>query len=625
MSKADYPLLYQIDSPTDVRKLKVEELPQLAKELREFIIEIVSKNGGHLGASLGVVELTVALHYCYQTPNDLLLWDVGHQAYGHKIITGRRDQFHLNRKKNGISGFPKRAESIYDTFGVGHSSTAVSAGLGMALAAQLQGNAKKVIAVAGDAAMSAGLSFEGLNHAGVTSADFLLVLNDNCMSIDPSVGALNESLLKASKASKKGKSNIWKQLKSMDWEDSLDASAKLLLQEEDPNFFEALGMQYFGPVNGHDLPQMVSVLHQLQAIPGPKVLHCLTKKGKGYQPAEEGNATKWHAPGLFDKRTGKILKPESDGPKPPKYQDVFGDTLVELAQHNQQIVGITPAMPSGSGMIKMMQAFPKRTFDVGIAEQHAVTFSAGLATQGLLPFCAIYSTFMQRAYDQVIHDVAIQNIKVIFCLDRAGLVGEDGGTHQGAYDLAYLRCIPNLLIAAPANEQELRNVLFTAQTPAIAQAIAIRYPRGRGSLIQWQTPFEEISISYTNSISVGSQICLLSTGAVTDEISKAIEFLRQENISVGAEHFLFVKPLNTDKLMDLAQNYSVLITVEDGTVLGGFGSAVAEWSAGLEKPLPVHRLGIPDQVIEAASQQEQKEDCGFDAKSIAEKVKSLWK
>ncbi len=625
MSKADYPLLYQIDTPADLRKLPVEELPQFAKELREFIIEIVSKNGGHLGASLGVVELTVALHYCYQTPNDLLLWDVGHQAYGHKIITGRRDQFHLNRKKNGISGFPKRAESEYDTFGVGHSSTAVSAGLGMALAAQLQGNAKKVIAVAGDAAMSAGLSFEGLNHAGVTSADFLLVLNDNCMSIDPSVGALNESLLKASKASKKGNSNIWKQLKSIDWKDSLDSSTKQLLQQEDPNFFEALGMHYFGPVNGHDLPQMVSVLRQLQAIPGPKVLHCLTKKGKGYQPAEEGNATKWHAPGLFDKRTGKILKPESDGPKPPKFQDVFGETLVELAKENKQIVGITPAMPSGSGMIKMMQAYPKRTFDVGIAEQHAVTFSAGLATQGLLPFCAIYSTFMQRAYDQVIHDVAIQNIKVIFCLDRAGLVGEDGGTHQGAYDLAYLRCIPNLLIAAPANEQELRNVLFTAQTSSISQSIAIRYPRGRGSLIQWQTPFEEISISYTNSISVGTQICVLSTGAVTDEISKAIELLRQENISVGAEHFLFVKPLNTDKLMDLAQNYSVLITVEDGTILGGFGSAVAEWSASLENPLPVHRLGIPDEVIEGASQQEQKEACGFDGKGIAEKVKLLWK
>ena len=620
----DKPLLYQIDSPRDLRQLDQKDLKQLSTELREFIIEVVSQNGGHLGASLGVVELTVALHYCYNTPEDLLLWDVGHQAYGHKILTGRRDQFETNRKKNGIAGFPKRSESEFDTFGVGHSSTSISAGIGMAIARQLKGQQQKVIAVAGDAALSAGLAFEGLNHAGVTNADFLLVLNDNSMSIDPSVGALNESLIKTARSAGKDASIIWKQLKKGEWNKELNQEAKQLLANEDPNFFEALGLQYYGPIDGHDLNQLVEAFSRLKELPGPKVLHCLTKKGKGYQPAEEGNATKWHAPGLFDRRTGKILKPEREGPKPPKFQDVFGETLVELAEKNEKIIGITPAMPSGSGMIKMMQAFPKRTFDVGIAEQHAVTFSAGLATQGLLPFCAIYSTFMQRAYDQLIHDVAIQNLKVVFCLDRAGLVGEDGGTHQGAYDLAYLRCIPNLMVAAPADERELRNLLFTAQTDKMKQPIAIRYPRGRGSLIDWKTPLELVDIQATTAISEGSRIVILGCGAVTKSLEQAIDQLKGEGIAVGAVQFLFVKPLNIQVLQQLAGRYDIFLTVEDGTIMGGFGSAIAEWVA--EQPgtnVRVHRLGIPDEVIESASQQEQREQCKIDAIGIAEKVREL--
>ena len=616
-------LLHQIDNPKQLRQLKPHQLPQLADELRAFIIEVVSRNGGHLGASLGVIELTIALHYCYNTPEDLLLWDVGHQAYGHKILTERRERFETNRKKGGIGGFPRRSESIYDTFGVGHSSTSISAGIGMAIAGQLKGESKKVIAVAGDAALSAGMAFEGLNHAGVTSADFLLVLNDNSMSIDPSVGALNESLIKASKTADKNQSLIWQQLKQADWTNTLESTTKTLLAKEDPNFFEALGLRYFGPIDGHNLEALQEAFNALQKIPGPKVIHCLTKKGKGYRPAEEGNATRWHAPGLFDSRTGKILKPETAGPKPPKFQDVFGETLVELAESNNNIVGITPAMPSGSGMIKMMEAFPERTFDVGIAEQHAVTFAAGLATQGLLPFCAIYSTFMQRAYDQLIHDVAIQNLKVIFCLDRAGLVGEDGATHQGAYDLAYLRCIPNLVIVAPSDEKELRNVLYTAQTEGYHQSFAIRYPRGRGSMIRWKSPFEQVNLLQVTELSKGKGIAILGFGAVKHSILEALERLRDRDISVGAVQFLAVKPLNTEELKRLSEHYSKFVTVEDGTVLGGFGSAVAEWAAEQDQHLNVYRLGIPDEVIESASQQEQREACGIDATGITSIVLSL--
>lgn len=616
-------LLHQIDNPKQLRQLKPDELPQLAEELRAFIIDVVSRNGGHLGASLGVIELTIALHYCYNTPKDLLIWDVGHQAYGHKILTERRERFETNRKKDGIGGFPKRSESIYDTFGVGHSSTSISAGIGMAIAGQLKGEKKKVIAVAGDAALSAGMAFEGLNHAGVTSADFLLVLNDNSMSIDPSVGALNESLIKASKTAAKNKSLIWEQLKQAEWTDALDTKTKAFLVNEDPNFFEALGLRYFGPIDGHNLKELQEAFQALQKIPGPKVIHCLTKKGKGYRPAEEGNATRWHAPGLFDSRTGKILKPEKAGPKPPKFQDVFGETLVELAQANSNIVGITPAMPSGSGMIKMIEAFPNRTFDVGIAEQHAVTFAAGLATQGLLPFCAIYSTFMQRAYDQLIHDVAIQNLKVIFCLDRAGLVGEDGATHQGAYDLAYLRCIPNLIVTAPSDEKELRNLLYTAQTKEYHQSFAIRYPRGRGSLIEWKGTFEIVNVLQVSELAKGKDIAIIGFGAVKRSILKAVEHLKEQKISVGAVQFLSVKPLNTKELDRLSKHYSKFITVEDGTVLGGFGSAVAEWAAEQDQNLNVHRLGIPDEVVESASQQEQHEACGIDAAGIVSKVLSL--
>tara|TARA_Y100000782_G_scaffold115237_1_gene156115 strand:- start:753 stop:2645 length:1893 start_codon:yes stop_codon:yes gene_type:complete len=618
MLQDEYTLLQQIDFPKDLRKLKQNELPKLADELRNYIIDVVAEHGGHLGASLGVVEITVALHYVFNTPNDLLLWDVGHQAYGHKILTGRREQFPSNRKKGGLSGFPNRSESEYDTFGVGHSSTAISAGLGMAMANKLKGKKQKVIAVVGDAALSAGLSFEGLNHAGVTGADMLIVINDNSMSIDPSVGALNEYLLRTSKHYKSLKDQIWKQLKKQSLEGSVSEATLKVLERDETNLFEALNFKYFGPVDGHDLNELVEVCERLKTIPGPKILHAITKKGKGYEPAEKGNATKWHAPGLFDKATGKILVKEEKGAKPPKFQDVFGHTLVELAEQNDKIVGITPAMPSGSSMNLMMDAFPKRAFDVGIAEQHAVTFSAGLATQGLLPFCNIYSTFMQRAYDQVIHDVAIQNLKVIFCLDRAGLVGADGATHQGVYDLAYMRCVPNITIAAPLDETDLRNVMYTAQLDKTEQSMVIRYPRGRGSMLAWQTPLEEVEIGAVRTLNEGCQpVCLLSTGTAGIAAQKAVLQLKEQGIDVAHFHFLFVKPLNEKKLEELAQQYQAMITVEDGTRIGGFGSAVAEWISQHAPNRALKIAGIPDEVIDHASPEEQASNAGIDAATIA--------
>ena len=508
-------LLSTIDSPKDLKKLNPEQLVTLTNELRQFIVDIVSVYGGHFGASLGVVELTVALHHVFNTPEDQLVWDVGHQAYGHKILTGRRDIFHTNRVYGGLSGFPKRSESNYDTFGVGHSSTSISAALGMSVASKyLNLPQKQHIAVIGDGAMTGGLAFEAMNHAGVANSNLLIVLNDNCMSIDPNVGALKDYLtdITTSKTYNKVKDEVWHALGKLS---KFGSSAREIVSNvengiksallKQSNLFESLNLRYFGPIDGHDVNHLVSVLKDLKSIPGPKILHCVTVKGKGFAEAEK-NQTKWHAPGTFDKVTGKINKKVYDNPQPPKYQQVFGHTLVELAEKNDKIMGITPAMPSGSSMNIMMEAMPDRALDVGIAEQHAVTFSAGLATQGIIPFCNVYSTFMQRAYDQVIHDVCIQNLPVNFCLDRAGFAGADGPTHHGAYDLAYMRSIPNMIVAAPMNEAELRNLMFTAQLPRKHTAFTIRYPRGQGVMPEWRTPMKEVEIGTGRVILEGEDL-----------------------------------------------------------------------------------------------------------------------
>ncbi|MGY8950562.1 MAG: 1-deoxy-D-xylulose-5-phosphate synthase, partial [Flavobacteriales bacterium] len=496
------PLLSKINSPSDLRKLSKTDLPQVSEDLRQFIVDVVSEKGGHFGASLGVVELTVALHFTFNTPYDQLVWDVGHQAYGHKILTGRRENFHTNRIYKGISGFPKRSESVYDTFGVGHSSTSISAALGMSLASELKGDKNKQhIAVIGDGSMTAGLAFEGLNHAGSEDTNLLIILNDNCMSIDPAVGALKEYLtdIATSKTYNRVKNKVWKILgkiskfgpNAQKIAQKVEGAIKSSLLGES-NYFESLNFRYFGPIDGHDVKHLAEVMEDLKHIPGPKILHCITQKGKGFKPAEDGDTTKWHAPGLFNKETGEIISPKKKK-TPPKYQDVFGDTIIELAKENTSIVGVTPAMLSGSSLTKMLSVMPDRVFDVGIAEQHAVTFSAGLATQGMIPFCNIYSTFMQRSYDQLIHDVALQNLDVVFCLDRGGFVGADGATHHGVFDIAFLRCIPNMTVSAPMNEQELRNLMYTAQLPNKGP-FSIRYPRGNGVMLDWQTPLEEIEI-----------------------------------------------------------------------------------------------------------------------------------
>ena len=542
MIKKQHQLLDGIQFPSDLKKLTEQQLPQLCEELRQFIVDVVSTKGGHFGASLGVVELTVALHYVFNTPYDQLVWDVGHQAYGHKILTGRKDNFHTNRQYKGVSGFPKRSESEYDTFGVGHSSTSISGALGMALASMYKKQYdKQHIAVIGDGSMTAGMAFEGLNHAGIENSNLLIILNDNCMSIDPAVGALKEYLtdIATSHTYNKAKDEVWNLLgKVSKFGPNAQAIASkvenlvksALLKQS--NYFESLNLRYFGPVDGHDVVHMSKVLNDLKDIPGPKILHCLTKKGKGYLPAEEGSATKWHAPGLFDKNTGKIVKNVSTKPQAPKYQDVFGKSIVQLAQKNDKIIGITPAMLTGSSLTHMMKEMPHRTFDVGIAEQHAVTFSAGLATQGLIPFCNIYSSFMQRAYDQVIHDVAIQNLNVVFCLDRGGLVGADGATHHGAYDLAYFRCIPNMIVSAPMNEQELRNLMYTAQLKEHGP-FSIRYPRGKGVMVDWEQPFEELTIGEGRQIAEGNELAILTIGHPGNFATKAREKMEQKGYSVA--------------------------------------------------------------------------------------------
>ena len=578
-------LLSQIQNPQDLRQLKEVQLPQLAQELRDFIIDIVSVKEGHLGASLGVVELTIALHYVFHTPEDLLVWDVGHQAYGHKILTERRRQFHTNRQLGGISGFPKRSESVYDTFGVGHSSTSISAALGMALASNLKGDYdKQHIAVIGDASIASGMAFEGLNHAGVTDANLLVILNDNAIGIDPSVGALKKYLTSV-KDGKNPKQN---------------------------NMIKSLNFDYSGPIDGHNLPALIIELRRLQKIKGPKFLHIITTKGKGLQQAEE-DQVKYHAPGKFDKTTGEIhFKSEEN--LPPKYQDVFGLTLLELAQKNEKIIGITPAMPSGSSLKFMMEAFPKRAFDVGIAEQHAVTLAAGMATQGMTVFCNIYSTFLQRAYDQVIHDVALQNLSVIFCLDRAGLVGEDGATHHGVFDLAYLRCIPNLIVYAPLNEIALRNILYTAQS-GLEHPIAIRYPRGRGVTIDWQKPFEEIAIGKAVCLKEGTQTAILSTGAIGNNVIQALK-KRNNPETIAHYDFGFVKPLDHSLLHSVFNSFEAVITIEDGTITGGFGSAVLEFAASNNYAIPIKTLGIPDQFIEQGTVEELQRICNIDVASL---------
>ena len=584
-------LLKHIQIPADLRKLTSDKLPQLAQELREFIIDVVATKEGHLGASLGVVELTIALHYLFDTPNDLLVWDVGHQAYGHKILTGRKDIFHTNRQFDGISGFPKRSESEYDTFGVGHSSTAISAALGMAIASKLQGIHKHHIAVIGDASIASGMAFEALNHAGDTNANLLVILNDNAIGIDPSVGALKDYLTK---------------IKSP------------RLEVEQHNIFEALNFDYSGPIDGHNFEELLSELERLKNIQGPKFLHVITTKGKGLRQAEQ-DQVKYHAPGKFDKISGDVLPKEES--KYTKYQDVFGKTIVELAQQNEKIVGITPAMLTGSSLKFMLEAFPHRTFDVGIAEQHAVTLAAGMATQGLIPFCNIYSTFLQRAYDQVIHDVALQNLPVIFCLDRAGLVGEDGATHHGVFDLAYLRCIPNLIVFAPRNEIELRNMMFTAQQ-GLEYPIAIRYPRGRGKLEQWQLPFKTIETGKGTCLKEGTQIAVLSIGTIADNVSKAINLL-ENNKSIAHYDLRFVKPLDTQLLNIIFNKFKTIITIEDGTVKGGFGSAVLEYASEVNYQGKIKLLGIPDEFIHHGTIQQLQEVCEVDITSIKETIQDL--
>jgi len=625
--------LDNIEYPADLRKLKYEDLPQVCTELRQFIIDLVSEKGGHFGGSLGVVELTVALHYIFNTPYDQLVWDTGHQAYGHKILTGRREAFHTNRLYKGISGFPNRKESEYDTFGVGHTSTSISAGLGMAVASKYKEEFdRKHIAVIGDGAMTAGLAFEGLNNAGISHADILVVLNDNCMSIDPNVGALREYLtnMTTSPTYNKFKDEIWKLLGKVSkfGPNAQDIAAKIenavkssLLKQS--NLFESLHFRYFGPVDGHDVVHLAKVLNDLKKIPGPKILHCLTVKGKGYKFSEEGDQTFWHSPGTFNKDTGELIKSSSTKPQPPKYQDVFGHTLVELAEKNDRIMGITPAMPTGSSLNIMMKAMPDRAFDVGIAEQHAVTFSAGLATRGIIPFCNIYSTFMQRAYDQVIHDVAIQNLKVIFCLDRGGLAGSDGPTHHGNFDLAYFRCIPNMIVSAPMNEIELRNLMYTAQLDKVTNPFSIRYPRGNGVMVDWKQPFEEITLGKGRKIKEGDDIAILTIGHPGNFALEACKTLENEGISAAHYDMRFVKPIDEDMLHEVFKNFDKIITVEDGCLMGGMGSAVLEFMADKKYSSTVVRLGIPDRVIEHGTQQELYKECGYSTEDILTAARNL--
>ncbi len=618
-------LLEKINNPDDLKKLSLKQLEQVCNELRELIIDVLSTNPGHFGASLGVVELTVALHYVYNTPYDQLIWDVGHQAYGHKILTGRRNIFDTNRKFKGISGFPKREESEYDAFGVGHSSTSISAALGMAIASKLKGEKdRKVVAVIGDGAMTGGMAFEAMNNAGGENSDILVILNDNNMAIDPSVGGLNRYLLNISKSNtyNRFKNDVWKGLGKLDGfgrktrriiQKNQRALKNMLLKEN--NLFEAFNFRYFGPIDGHDVVYLTKVLNALREIPGPKLLHVITQKGKGFKQAEL-NQTKFHAPGVFNKETGEIFKCDCDLEKAPKFQNVFGETLLELAEQNEKIVGITPAMPSGCSMNLMIEKMPHRAFDVGIAEQHAVTFSAGLATQGLVPFCNIYSTFMQRAYDQVVHDVAIQKLHVVFCLDRGGLVGEDGPTHHGVFDIAYMRSIPNMIVSAPMDEIELRNLMYTAQLKENAQPFSIRYPRGCGIKPNWKKPFEKIEIGKGRKLTDGKDVALLSIGKAGIFASRAVKSLANKEVSAAHYDLRFVKPIDEDLLKEVFEKFDKVITIEDGVIQGGFGSAVLEFMAQNEYSSQIKMIGVPDKFIEHGTLDELYKECGIDTKGI---------
>ncbi|HIP36413.1 MAG TPA: 1-deoxy-D-xylulose-5-phosphate synthase [Crocinitomix sp.] len=620
------PFLKKIEYPKDLRdKFKIDDLPQVSDELRQYIIDVISEIGNsHFGASLGVVELTVALHYVFNTPVDQLVWDVGHQAYGHKILTGRRKIFHTNRLYGGMSGFPKRSESEYDTFGVGHSSTSISGALGMAIANQYKKDNRQHIAVIGDGSMTAGLAFEGLNHAGFTNSNLLVVLNDNCMSIDKNVGALRDYLtdITTSHTYNKVKDEVWSLLgkiskfgpNAQTIATKISTALKSSLLKES-NYFESLNFRYFGPVDGHDVIGLVKIMEDLKDIPGPKILHVITVKGKGYKPAEEGNATQWHAPGVFNKETGEIIKVVPKSPQPPKFQEVFGHTIVELAEKNEKIMGITPAMPTGCSLNIMMKAMPDRAFDVGIAEQHAVTLSAGMATQGLIPFCNIYSSFMQRAYDQVVHDVALQNLNVVFCLDRGGLVGADGATHHGAYDISYMRHIPNMIVSSPMNETELRNLMYTAQLPNKGP-FSIRYPRGKGVMSQWKTPFKEIKIGTARKIKNGTDLAFLTLGPVGNYTIEACKILEDKGINPAHYDMRFIKPIDETILHEVFSKFDKIITIEDGAIMGGMGSAVLEFMADHNYHAKIVRLGIPDKFIQHGTQNELYAECGYDTKSM---------
>ncbi len=626
-----FKLLSKIDYPDDLRKLNKSELKEVCTELRNYIIESISKNGGHFGASLGVVELTIALHYVFNTPDDQIVWDVGHQAYGHKILTGRKKNFHTNRVYKGLSGFPKRSESDYDTFGVGHSSTSISAALGMAIASKYKNeDERQHIAVIGDGGMTGGIAFEGMNHAGISNTNITIILNDNCMSIDPNVGALKKYLtdISTSPTFNHIRDDIWEVLGKLNKigrnarniGKTIEQSLKSFVLNQS-NLFEALNLRYFGPIDGHDVNHLVKTLEDLKKIKGPKLLHCITKKGKGYAPAEKFQ-TKWHATGKFDKSSGISIGNQNTDPQPPKYQDVFGNTIIELAEKNKKIMGITPAMPSGSSLNIMMEKMPDRAFDVGIAEQHAVTFSAGLATRGLIPFCNIYSTFMQRAYDQVIHDVCIQNLPVIFCLDRAGVAGSDGPTHHGAYDLSYMRCLPNMVVSAPMNEVELRNLMFTAQK-LNNSPFTIRYPRGKGVTINWKSKMKEIKVGTGRVLCEGKDLAILSIGHIGNYATSAINQLNQGGIYPSHYDMRFLKPLDEKLLHEVMKKHKYILTVEDGCIIGGFGSSIIEFMSDNNYNNSIQRLGIPDKIIEHGSQDELYHECEYDSDAIYKFCKKM--
>lgn len=621
-------ILDTINIPEDLRKVPEDSLIQLCQEVRQQIIDDCAENPGHLGSSLGAVELTVALHYVLDTPYDNLIWDVGHQSYAHKILTGRKEQFKTKRLYGGISGFPKISESEYDSFGTGHSSTSISAALGMAIAAKINGEEdRQSVAIIGDGAMTGGMAFEALNNAGVYHSNLLVILNDNNMAIDPNVGGLNEYLIDitTSKTYNKVKKDVWNVLGKLNrispgmrsFIQNIDNSIKSMLLKRS-NLFEAMGLRYFGPVDGHDINHLIKVLRDLKNIKGPKVLHCITVKGKGFKEAET-NQTVWHAPGKFNKVTGERIK-EAAPDVPAKFQDVFGNSITELAKSNSQIIGITPAMPTGCSLNIMMHEMPDRCFDVGIAEQHAVTFSAGLAAKGFIPFCNIYSSFMQRAYDQVIHDVALQNLNVVFCLDRGGFVGSDGATHHGAYDLAYFRCIPNITIAAPLDEEELRNMMYTAQLPDMGP-FSIRYPRGNGYLKDWHTPFRQLEIGKGRCLIEGDDVAILSIGAIGNLAKKAIGEV--DDISVALYDMRFLKPIDEKLLHHVFRKFKRIITLEDGTIKGGLGSAVCEFMADHHYEARVCRLGIPDEFIEHGTQQQLYAECGYDKNGIAACIRKM--